>query len=142
MSNAQVMRDEDSVKSVFRPAGAQSNLADWAPEQAPVSSGPSYGIANLPEWNTLRPNDPTANPITLVQRDMDWSLRRLLSEKVFEELMGDALGRHRFREYLSHNEGTENKLDMWFDMYNYQKMVDQIRKGSQALHGECSRLLC
>lgn len=122
-----------SSRSVYRRAGLRSDLAEWAPSAKPPV-GAWAGITNLPDWNTLRVGDPTSKPIVQVQRDLDWSMRRLLDEKVFEQLLHDQLGRHRFREFLANNTGTENKLDMYFDLCQYVKQSDAIRQASEALH--------
>ncbi|UZJ51730.1 hypothetical protein CBS101457_001050 [Exobasidium rhododendri] len=125
--------DAGSGKSVYRTAGLRSDLATWAPSAKPPMEQWS-GISNLPDWSTLRGNEPTSMPIVHVQRDLDWSMRRLLNETVFEQLVNDPLGRHRFREHLAHKTGTEHKLDMYFDLCQYTKQNEAIRKSSEALH--------
>lgn len=62
---------------------------------------------------------------------MDWSLRRLISRTIFEQLISDPLGRHRFREYLVRAEGTETKLDMLFDMIQFSKMITIIKDSAE-----------
>jgi PAS domain S-box-containing protein len=119
--------------SIYRSAGLKSNLAEWAPSAQPPS-GPWAGISNLPDWNTIKKNEPTAKPIVNIQRDLDWSMRRLMSEGVFEQLVNDELGRHRFREFLAQSTGNENKLDMYFDLCQYNKQNEAIRGASEALH--------
>ena len=129
--------DDDAVSTedvnMFRRVDLASNLSDWAPSAKPPA-GLWGGISNLPEWNKVREGDPTARPIVHVQRDLDWSMRRLLNETVFEQLIQDPLGRHRFREFLAQETGTENKLDMYFDLCQYVKSSEAIRQASEALH--------
>lgn len=62
---------------------------------------------------------------------MDWSLRRLISRTVFEQLLSNNLGRHRFREYLVRAEGTETQLDLLFDMIQFQKMVAVVKDSAE-----------
>ncbi|PWN54058.1 hypothetical protein IE53DRAFT_383399 [Violaceomyces palustris] len=125
--------ENSDAGSIYKPSAAKSSLADWAPNAEPVRNQ-NFGISNLPEWSTLKENEPTSAPIVNVQRDMDWSLRRLMSEKVFEELINDFMGRHRFREYLAQMEGTEHKLDMYHDIVSFDKVVKHLKATSEALH--------
>ena len=62
-------------------------------------------------------------------------MRHLLSLNVFEELIQDPLGRHRFREYLEQlNSSSIYKLDYWTDVDVFERLIQQLRSGSQALH--------
>lgn len=72
------------------------------------------GLSNLPDLDRSTATSPTSYPIgpSAIQKDLDHSLRALLNQDVFTELLRDPLGRHRFRIYLRtvHREAL---LDMW-----------------------------
>lgn len=55
-------------------------------------------MPHLPNLAFLQPSAPTSLPIptSAVQRDLDASLGKLLSEDVFFEMLRNTLGRHRF----------------------------------------------
>ncbi|TIB11509.1 hypothetical protein E3P92_02886 [Wallemia ichthyophaga] len=117
-------------------AQRSSDLANWAPSRA-TPAQQSSNIANLPDWRIIEGDRKaqTSLPTSLVQADLDYSMRHLLSENVFEELIRDPLGRHRFREYLEQSSSPSTyKLDYWTDVDVFERIVGQIRAGSQALH--------
>ncbi len=143
----------------YRPSGGMSNIADWAPaERQPFqrgfSTGPGAGAPrghplsregsaggasftraqNLPDWTNLREYEPTSHPIGDVRRDLDFSIRRLLSENVLDQLLRDEVGRFRFRKYLAESEGTEAKLDMIYDLDQYMTAVETLKSASEAIH--------
>lgn len=82
----------------------------------------------------------TSLPISQISRELDYSMRKLMNEQVFEQLLEDSLGRHRFRDWLMKNERPESvmKLDMWLDTRTYGRMIDAVKKGSIGLHGTFS----
>lgn len=125
-----------SGRSIFRPVeGVQrSDLTDWAPRVAPVLQETT--IENLPNWNTLKPGDSTSRPISRVEKDMDWSFRRLISENVFQKLLEDPLGRHRFRNFLDSEEGGGGVeiLDFYFDLGQYNLQVRHLKEMTEAIH--------
>ncbi|CAO1634918.1 unnamed protein product [Sympodiomycopsis kandeliae] len=122
-----------STRSLYRPiAGKNSDLSDWAPDAQGVYNDPNI-IENLPNWNTMKPGDSTSKPITKIERDMDWSMRRLLSENVFQQLLDDPLGRHRFRAFLQ-SEGSEGVLDFYFDLSQYQEQSNNLKQTTEALY--------
>ncbi|TIC74004.1 hypothetical protein E3Q00_02362 [Wallemia mellicola] len=128
--------DEDDA--VYKSAQIQrrSDLANWAPSRA-TPAQQSSNIANLPDWRIIEADRKaqTSMPTSLVQADLDYSMRHLLSEKVFEELIRDPLGRHRFREYLEQaGSSSIYKLDYWTDVDVFERIIGQLRAGSQALH--------
>lgn len=153
--------------------GRRTNLTDWAPRARTNNRGgggdSSYGstggameyeeddeaagIENLPRFSSLRPGDQTSKPISRVEKDMEWSLRRLLSEDVFKRLLDDPLGRHRFREFL--DEDAENGapmllddgsgggdrpapgselLDFYFDLGQYERQAKNLKSATEAIH--------
>lgn len=129
------MSRNHSNSNVYRKAGLRSDLADWAPSAKPaVINDPALASHNLPEWSSLRAGDPTSKPISRIRRDLDWSMRRLMSEETFEKLISDPLGRYHFRQFLLQKTGTEHKLDLYFDVSQYARQTESIRTASDALH--------
>ncbi|PWN42464.1 hypothetical protein IE81DRAFT_124085 [Ceraceosorus guamensis] len=131
-SAASLNRYDDRRETFYRLAGARSNLNSWAPSAEPLRGGMPE-ISNLPNWSTIRSGERTSQPISNVQRDMDWSMRKLINEDVFKRLLEDPLGRHRFREWLVHNRGTEARLDMLYDTMQFDKQMADVRTTSEAL---------
>jgi hypothetical protein len=78
-----------------------------------MSFSPS-GSTNLPDLDRSAAQSPTSYPIgpSAIQRDLDRSLKALLNQDVFVEMLKDPLGRHRYRTYLR-TVGREAILDMW-----------------------------
>ncbi|KAL8276723.1 hypothetical protein RQP46_010902 [Phenoliferia psychrophenolica] len=109
-----------------------SDLANWAPDdQQPEISQDS--IQQLPDFLKAGPDAPTSNNISVVQREMEYSISQLLSEKVFEDLMNDPLGRHRFREYLTMTHGEVQSFDLWTDLRAFKGQTDRLMSISVAL---------
>lgn len=123
--------DDEDGRNFYKRAAERSNLGGWAPTSTPA---PGSFNPNLPDLGSLRAGAPTSKPISNVRRDMDWSLKRLISPAVFEQLISDPLGRHRFREYLVRAEGTETKLDMLYDLTQYSNSVAAIRSNAENIH--------
>lgn len=122
-----------SSRSSYKPAiTRRTDLSDWAPGATPVYND-NNAIENLPNWNTMKPGDSTSRPITRVEKDMDWSMRRLLSENVFQQLLDDPLGRHRFRNFLQ-SEGAEEMLDFYFDLTQYQQQSNNLKQSTEAIY--------
>lgn len=107
-----------------------SDIGNWAPlGQVAFPSG----ISQLPDLATSTSiTSYNIGYVSPLQREMEESISSLLSEKVrgvvlrpswvlkvnqskqvFEELMNDSLGRHRFREYLINTGGDIASLDLW-----------------------------
>ncbi|MCO5552886.1 hypothetical protein L7F22_006405 [Adiantum nelumboides] len=126
------MSRNPSHTNVYRKSGLRSDLADWAPSAKPNPhiNDPAFASHNLPEWSSLRAGDPTSKPISRIRRDLDWSMRRLMSEDTFEKLIGDPLGRYHFRQFLVQQTGTENKLDLYFDVCQYAKQTEAVRSAA------------
>ncbi|TIB68168.1 hypothetical protein E3Q17_03752 [Wallemia mellicola] len=115
----------------------KSNLTEWAPAEMAKPPPTQRRLHNLPDWNLLNKseNHLTAHPISLIQADLEWSLRHLMSEQVFEQLLTDSLGRYRFRQFLETlSPDSVSKLDCWTDTTVYDKLVNQIRAGSEVLY--------
>ncbi|KAL7415026.1 hypothetical protein BDY24DRAFT_360264 [Mrakia frigida] len=91
--------------------------------------------SNLPDLSRTSASSPTAYPIgaSAIQKDLDHSLRALLDQDVFLEMLRDPLGRHRFRIYLR-SVGREALLDMWWDADVYQKLVKMVKTGALAMN--------
>lgn len=125
-----------SNRSLYRPArgGERSDLADWAPRAQPVLQ--ETAIENLPNWSSMRPGEPTSKPISRVEKDMDWSFRRLISENVFQKLLEDPLGRHRFRNFLETDQGGGGAeiLDFYFDLGQYNRQANHLKETTEAIH--------
>ncbi|KAJ7620417.1 hypothetical protein FB45DRAFT_930173 [Roridomyces roridus] len=74
----------------------------------------------------------TAMPTELVQRDVDYTLRALMSPELFKRMLDDPLARMRFREFLAAS-GTEGELDFWTDARFLAQEVDVLKMHSTAL---------
>ncbi|KAJ7641935.1 hypothetical protein FB45DRAFT_901391 [Roridomyces roridus] len=74
----------------------------------------------------------TAMPTELVQRDVDYTLRALMSPELFKTMLEDPLARMRFREFLAAS-GTEGELDFWTDARFVAQEVDALKMHSMAL---------
>ncbi|KAG0150047.1 hypothetical protein CROQUDRAFT_652713 [Cronartium quercuum f. sp. fusiforme G11] len=135
-------RPDDTRKLVKPQANTKTaggdSLSNWAPAPVPPLSAPPPSAKHLPDWAELEeePGMQTSLPISQISRDLDYSMRRLLNESVFEELLDDALGRHRFRAWLVKNETSESvaKLDMWLDTRSYGRIINAVKKGSMGIH--------
>lgn len=68
----------------FAEQARETDLASWAPAQNPVSSI-SSSSANLPNWSQLEDGGLTSLPNRAIQRDIDYTLRKLLNVQVFEQ---------------------------------------------------------
>jgi hypothetical protein len=120
--------------------------------------GPDPMPANLPDWSEIEGGGPTSLPIHQIQRDLDFSMRRLLTIQVFEEceqflgevyfvgradyvwffwdiVLEDPLGRHRFRDYLVGVGASTAELDMWLDLQNHVTLYQSLQSNAEALHG-------
>lgn len=120
--------------------------------------GPGPMPANLPDWSEIERGGPTSLPIHQIQRDLDFSMRRLLTIQVFEEcepvsreayfrrlqraqliirniVLEDPLGRHRFRDYLVSVGASTAELDMWLDLQNHVAVYQSLQSNAEALHG-------
>lgn len=126
---------EDHEKgSLYRRSRLCSDLADWAPSAKP-SNEPWAGIKHLPDLNKIAPDEPTSKPIVDVQKDLEWSMQRLLNERAFEKLINHPAGRRAFRDYLVQQiPGSEHQLDMYFDLCQYVKQSDAICLASEGLY--------
>lgn len=163
-SNTPVQSPKQSGSDFYRsaaPFGRRSDLTNWAPRAAPASSHPredvdaAYAeddmgeIENLPSFSSIRPGERTSKPITRVEKDMDWSFRRLLSENVFKQLLEDPLGRHRFRQFLDEDsagaaqwEGAKDAselpgselLDFYFDLGQFERQAKNMKEATEAIH--------
>ncbi|KAK0520553.1 hypothetical protein OC834_006994, partial [Tilletia horrida] len=125
-----------STTDFYRRTAKATDLDFWAPPaRVTASLKPDHGpIPNLPDWASMRNTDPTSYPIHHVQRDVEYSITRLVSPAVFEQFLGDRLGRHRFREYMNTFEPSTSELDFMLDVDEHIHAVQNLRKGSEVLH--------
>ncbi|KAF8323019.1 hypothetical protein DL93DRAFT_2070437 [Clavulina sp. PMI_390] len=98
--------------------------------------------ANLPDWSEIERGGPTSLPIYQIQRDLDFSMRKLVNIQVFEQLLEDPLGRHRFRDYLVSCGAQTAELDMWLDLQNHAKLYQQFQANADAIYGPFLPLHC
>ncbi|KAK4701370.1 hypothetical protein P7C70_g4861, partial [Phenoliferia sp. Uapishka_3] len=112
---------------------ASSDNVNWAPANQ-VPAVQTSTMQQLPDLRSLGPNAPTSNNISAVQREMEYSIDQLLSEKVFEDLMRDLLGRHRFRDYLVTVHGDVPSFDLWVDLRAFKGQTERLKTTSVALH--------
>ncbi|KAE8240091.1 hypothetical protein A4X03_0g8600, partial [Tilletia caries] len=129
-----------SPTDFYRRTGAKTDLDSWDPPAVPPRAGKYSAslhgtITNLPDWTSLRGDEPTSHPVGHVQKDIEFSILRLVSPAVFEQLLSDPLGRHRFREYLNTcEEGGSKDLDFVLDVREHMRAIDNLKQGSEALH--------
>ncbi|KAK0562159.1 hypothetical protein OC861_005462 [Tilletia horrida] len=140
--NVQSQQEPDYAHSASdfyrRSAGPKTDLRQWQPPTVmpqTYKTSQLLPITNLPDWSTLRGSDPTAYPISHVQRDVEYSMMRLLSPAVFEQFMNDPLGRHRFREYLkATGDGNAQTLDFMLDLRQHMRAISDLKNASEAIH--------
>ncbi|CAH7685110.1 hypothetical protein BY996DRAFT_4592287, partial [Phakopsora pachyrhizi] len=113
-------------------------LSSWAPvPQIPINAS-EPNPKNLPDWKFLK-NDVgqlTSTPISSIREDFDFSLRKLITESVFEDILDDQLARHRFRDWLNKNQMTSaiSKMDLWLDSRTFTRLIGLIKRGSVGIH--------
>ncbi|KAJ7082691.1 hypothetical protein B0H15DRAFT_436751 [Mycena belliarum] len=66
-----------------------------------------------------------------VQRDMDFTMRALMSPDMFTRMLMDPLTRQRFREFLM-VDGNTAELDCWTDAQFLAQAVDQLQANASA----------
>ncbi|GAA94526.1 hypothetical protein E5Q_01178 [Mixia osmundae IAM 14324] len=87
--------------------------------------------ANMPEWSRLQADEPTSYPNNKIVRDLDFAMRKLLSEAVFKDFLEDPLARWRFREYLKTTRGDPPYLlDCWWDAELFARQFRALRQGA------------
>lgn len=95
--------DEETVQGHGDRTYSRVSESSWAPSgQMPAKSGSAH-LPDLDEASVLSSDTNaekagvinTSNPISRIQYDMDFTMRKLLNEQVFEEFIKDPLGRHR-----------------------------------------------
>ncbi|KAK0520910.1 hypothetical protein OC834_006859, partial [Tilletia horrida] len=120
----------------YRRTAQKTDLDDWTPPARTLETvKPDHGlIPNLPDWTSMRNEDPTSYPTHDVQRDVEYSITRLISPAVFKQFLEDRLGRHRFREYMNTHETSTKELDFVLDIDEHIRTIKNLRKGSEALH--------
>ncbi|KZP12099.1 hypothetical protein FIBSPDRAFT_836588 [Athelia psychrophila] len=111
------LRGYDSAEDITQP---------WAQAQVPGKST----LPHLPDWNPMANGGRSALPNSHIQRNMDYSMRKLMNEGVFKDLMMDPLGRHRFREFM----GETAELDLWTDTFQAARFVQDWKANAEALH--------
>ncbi|GAA97696.1 uncharacterized protein L969DRAFT_55472 [Mixia osmundae IAM 14324] len=104
----------------------KSNLASWAPTAAPVPTQTD----NLPE---VGESNMTALPISKVQQELNSGLLAMMSLQIFEDLLKDPLGRHRFREWYITNRGHPGKIDMYWDAAVFARLLTQLSLGATGI---------
>ncbi|KAM0746620.1 hypothetical protein T439DRAFT_384030 [Meredithblackwellia eburnea MCA 4105] len=123
-------RATDDVGLASSSLGPPASVAPFADAES-LRGG---NLGHLPTVEQTRVNGGvTAFPHSVVMRDIEYSVLKLLSEKVFEEFMNDPLGRFRFREFLeSTSEGTST-FDSWLDIRAFKRQTEELHIGSVAL---------
>ncbi|KAF9513070.1 hypothetical protein BS47DRAFT_1485914 [Hydnum rufescens UP504] len=130
-----VSADESRMTEIAdRPAARHADLATWASELDQDILAPTSDTHNLPDWNEIEKGGPTAVPHRQIQRDMDYSLRRLFNLQVFEQLLSDPLAQRRFRNYLLSVDESAGELDMWQDLSSHARLLEELYAHSEALH--------
>jgi PAS domain S-box-containing protein len=116
----------------YRRAGLCSDLTDWAPSAKPPKEQWA-GIRHLPDWDSIKSGQLTSQQNGSVQSELEWSVQKLLTEKVFETLIKTSVGRRTFRNYLTEHctPGAQQRLDMYFDLSQYVRQNHAICSASQ-----------
>ncbi|KAJ7503241.1 hypothetical protein B0H11DRAFT_1984644 [Mycena galericulata] len=70
-------------------------------------------------------------PTDVVQRDVDFTMRALMSPEMFGNMLADPLARQRFREFLSVDDST-GELDCWTDAQFIAQSMEQLRTNGAA----------
>ncbi|KAJ6543557.1 hypothetical protein DFH09DRAFT_1282396 [Mycena vulgaris] len=70
-------------------------------------------------------------PADMVQRDVDFTMRALMSPEMFTSMLTDPLARQRFREFLS-VDGNTAELDFWTDAQFLAQSMDQLQANAAA----------
>ncbi|KAE8263835.1 hypothetical protein A4X09_0g7128 [Tilletia walkeri] len=134
-----VSSHDSSTPGLDRRTDARTGIEAWDPPAPPTVSstflqGSQSPMPNLPDWASLRDKEQTSHPTSLVQKDVEYSILRLISPVVFEKFLSDPLGRHRFREHLgTTNEGTK-ALDFLLDVGEHIRALGNVERGSKALY--------
>lgn len=76
----------------------------------------------------------TSLPIWLVQRDLEFAAKRLMSPEVYRDFISHPTSRHHFREYLV-KENTVGALDCDWDGKVMEELTGQIRSATQGIYG-------
>lgn len=116
-----------------REANKFSSVAEWVPTAVPTSKSQ---IHNLPAWDGRSQTDiPRSTQNQQINREIDTTMRKLMSEDLFGRLLEDTLGKHRFRDFLSRTHCTSiAKLDMLTDISTYTKTLQQLKNSCEAIH--------
>ncbi|KAL8292443.1 hypothetical protein RQP46_001055 [Phenoliferia psychrophenolica] len=131
--------------SVASPIVQRSNGATWGQGfdsaslstshrsyQAQSDAGDEY-TNNLPSIEQSRKDGRTALPNSLVRRDIEFAVTKLVSEKVFHDFMDDPLGRSRFREWLKGTRDGTAAFDSWLDLRSFKQKAEELHAGSLAM---------
>ncbi|KAJ7623906.1 hypothetical protein DFH06DRAFT_1008721 [Mycena polygramma] len=70
-------------------------------------------------------------PAEMVQRDVDFTLRALMSPEMFASMLADPLARQRFREFLA-VDGSTAELDFWTDTRFLAQSIEQLHANGLA----------
>lgn len=93
---------------------------------------------NFPDLASLAPDAPTSYPTSHVRRDFEFSLKKLMSQSVFEELLDDPQGRFRLRQFLL-AQGLRQDLDaleFTTDVRCYEELLRHVRAIAVGLHNQ------
>ncbi|KAJ7107050.1 hypothetical protein C8R44DRAFT_885719 [Mycena epipterygia] len=73
----------------------------------------------------------SAMPTELVQRDVEFTMRALMSPEMFADMLADPLARQRFREFLA-VDGATTELDFWTDTQFLTQSIDMLHANGAA----------
>ncbi|KAL8290285.1 hypothetical protein RQP46_003224 [Phenoliferia psychrophenolica] len=94
----------------------------------PREKAPSHGLPPPPDRVDGADSSDEADA-----RDLEYSVMKLVSEKVFMDLMKEPLARHRFREFLESTAEGTTAFDAWLDIRAFKKETDELHVGSVAI---------
>lgn len=114
-------RDNVSISASHRSYRAQSTVG--SEYRSPSNVGKEDPTPN----GQSRMESRTAKPLSLVKRDIEFAVMKLVSEKVFQDFMDDPLGRSRFREWLKSTPGGTLSFDSWLDVRAFKRQAEGER---------------
>ncbi|KAJ7112818.1 hypothetical protein C8R43DRAFT_133480 [Mycena crocata] len=100
-------------------------------ERASSTAGSSRRGATMKHHTLLGLSSMPTEMVGLVQRDVDFTMRALMSPEMFANMLNDPLARQRFREFLA-VDGTTAELDFWTDAQFLTQSMDQLRANGAA----------
>ncbi|KAJ7052066.1 hypothetical protein C8F01DRAFT_1172916 [Mycena amicta] len=119
-------RSRSSVRSSDR-EGSLAGISHRMNPLSKTSSNPGSAIRH----HAGAHHGLSALPNELVQRDVDYTLRALMSPAMFARMLGEPLARQRFREFLLRDGRGAKELDFWTDVRYLEQAMEDLRGAGQ-----------